>query len=142
MTDALARRTLLLVEDDQHLARSLVRMLTASGYEVVHIDRGDAAVECVQRQTFDVVVSDLGLPGASGLQVLAAARDADSSTMLILMSGDPTRASAAAAERLGVVAYLAKPLAPGELALRAASSGSIARPAARSPRATSHSAKW
>lgn len=131
--------SLLLVEDDAYVARSLLRMLSGTRFYVLHVTRGDVALECVKRRFFDVVLSDLGLPGASGLEVLAAARARNPATALLLMSGAPTQASEAAAAALGVVAYLAKPLTRAELAFalqkasRASASASL--PMAASDRA-------
>jgi DNA-binding response OmpR family regulator len=133
MTHATALETLLLVEDDQLLGRALVRTLTASGYDVTHVDRGDVAVQCLRRESFDVVLSDLGLPGASGLEVLAQARASRPSTRLLLMSGAPTHESTTAAEELGVVAYLAKPLAKAELAFALQHASRGARPPRLTP---------
>jgi two-component system response regulator PilR (NtrC family) len=107
--------SLLLVEDDALVARSLVRMLSVTGYDVVLAARGDDAIACLERRSFDVVLSDLQLPGASGLSVLAAARSLDADAALLLMSGAPTHASVVAAASLGVVAYFAKPLTREEL---------------------------
>jgi DNA-binding NtrC family response regulator len=116
MPNALEDRRLLLVEDDEHVARALHRLLSASGYHVLHVGTGDGAIDCLRRRTFDVVMTDLRLPGASGLEVLAAARAADANMPLVLMSGSPTTASASAAAALGVIAYLTKPIARPDLA--------------------------
>lgn len=115
MRDDVARRTLLLVEDEAPVARALVRMVVAAGLEVVHVTTGDAAMAQLQTRTFDVVMSDLCLPGMTGIEVLTAAREIDAALPLILMSGSPTVASARAAEALGVIAYLAKPMNRAEL---------------------------
>lgn len=116
MRDDGAPQTLLLVEDEAPVARALVRMLAATGLEVVHVATGDAAIEQLQTRSFDVVLSDLCLPGATGIEVLTAARAADPTLPLILMSGSPTAASSRAAAALGVVAYLAKPMDRAQLA--------------------------
>ncbi len=121
-----APRTLLLVEDEAPVARALVRMLAATRLEVVHVATGDAAIEQLRTRSFDVVLSDLCLPGATGIEVLAAARAADSTLPLILMSGSPTAASARAADALGVVAYLAKPMDRAQLAYALAQAGTSA----------------
>jgi CheY-like chemotaxis protein len=108
-------RTLLLVEDDEHVARSLVRLLAPTGCAVVHVASGDAALAALRSRSFDLVLSDLRLPGASGIEVLRVARAIDPALPLILMSGSPTAATARDAEALGVVAYLAKPVLRAEL---------------------------
>ena len=121
-------RTLLLVEDHERVARSLVRLLTAAGCEVVHVANGDAAIAALRTRTFDLVLSDLRLPGASGIEVLTAARATDPDLPLLLMSGSPTAATARDAEALGVVAYLAKPILRAELRYALHLSGLVSGP--------------
>ncbi|MDB4945925.1 MAG: Flagellar regulatory protein FleQ [Labilithrix sp.] len=101
--------TILLVEDDERLARSLTRMLQGGGYDVVHARDGEEAIETVRGRTFDAVFSDLNLPGVGGVAVLTAARQTDPDLPLVLMTGDPTPAAEDAAVALGVVGYLTKP---------------------------------
>lgn len=102
MRDDAAPRTILLVEDEALVARALARQLTAAGLEVVHVTNGDAALAQLRARAFDIVLSDLCVPGATGVEVLAAARAVDPALPLILMSGSPTAASARAAEEIGV----------------------------------------
>jgi ActR/RegA family two-component response regulator len=115
MSNVSTRPALLLVEDDLHVARSLARTLGALGYDVVHLANAPVATALLQDRAFDVVLSDLRLGAGSGLAVLAAARAAQPSARLVLMSGSPTPASARAAAELGVAAYLAKPMLRSEL---------------------------
>ena len=104
-----AAGTVLLIEDDQALARSLVRIMNAEGYQVVHVGTGAAAVEAVMSRSFDVVFSDLNLPGSSGVDVLNVVRAYDPDVPLVLMTGCPTVDTAIEAVSLGVLEYLVKP---------------------------------
>ncbi|MDB4944735.1 MAG: Flagellar regulatory protein FleQ [Labilithrix sp.] len=101
--------TVLLIEDDAPLARSLVRLMNAEGYQVVHVGSGAAAVEKVMSRSFDAVISDLNLPGASGVDVLNVVRAYDPDVPLVLMTGAPTVDTAIEAVSLGVLEYLVKP---------------------------------
>ena len=111
-----AQGTVLLIEDDVHLARSLVRVMNAEGYQVVHVGSGAAAVEKVMSRSFDAVISDLNLPGASGVDVLNVVRAYDPDVPLVLMTGAPTVATAIEACSLGVLEYLVKPTPRDEIA--------------------------
>ena len=101
--------TILLIEDDVHLARSLIRIMNAEGYSVVHVGSGAAAVDKVMNRSFDAVISDLNLPGASGVDVLNVVRAYDPDVPLVLMTGCPTVDTAIEACSLGVLEYLVKP---------------------------------
>ena len=104
-----AQGTVLLIEDDAALARSLIRVMNAEGYQVVHANSGSAAVEKVMSRSFDAVISDLNLPGASGVDVLNVVRAYDPDVPLVLMTGCPTVDTAIEACSLGVLEYLVKP---------------------------------
>jgi EAL domain-containing protein (putative c-di-GMP-specific phosphodiesterase class I)/ActR/RegA family two-component response regulator len=104
-----AQGTILLIEDDVPLARSLIRLMNAEGYQVVHVGSGSAGVDKVMSRSFDAVISDLNLPGASGVDVLNVVRAYDPDVPLILMTGCPTVDTAIEACSLGVLEYLVKP---------------------------------
>ena len=104
-----AQGTVLLIEDDAALARSLIRVMNAEGYQVVHANSGSAAVEKVMSRSFDAVISDVNLPGASGVDVLNVVRAYDPDVPLVLMTGCPTVDTAIEACSLGVLEYLVKP---------------------------------
>jgi EAL domain-containing protein (putative c-di-GMP-specific phosphodiesterase class I)/CheY-like chemotaxis protein len=105
----------LLVEDDEALARGLVRQITSAGYSVTHVARAADAVERLTGGTFDIVISDLNLPGASGVDVLEVARAYDKDVALVLMTGEPTLDTAIDAVGLGVLEYLVKPTSTEDL---------------------------
>ena len=107
---------ILLIEDDAPLARSLVRVIKAEGYDVVHVGSAAAAVDLVKEGSFDVVLSDLNLPGASGVDVLNLVRAYDPDVPLVLMTGAPTVDTAIEACNLGVLEYLVKPTPRDQLA--------------------------
>jgi EAL domain-containing protein (putative c-di-GMP-specific phosphodiesterase class I)/ActR/RegA family two-component response regulator len=104
-----ASGTVLLIEDDAPFARSLIRVMNQEGYQVVHVGSGAAAVEKVMSRSFDAVISDLNLPGASGVDVLNVVRAYDPDVPLVLMTGTPTVDTAIEAVTLGVLEYLVKP---------------------------------
>ena len=124
-----AQGTVLLIEDDAPLARSLVRVMNAEGYQVVHVGSGSAGVDKVMSRSFDAVISDLNLPGASGVDVLNVVRAYDPDVPLILMTGCPTVDTAIEACSLGVLEYLVKPT-PREQLVRVLARATEARRAA------------
>ncbi len=101
--------SVLLIEDDEAVARSMARLITTEGYKVVQASTSAAAVESFRAGSFDAVISDLHLPGASGVDVLNIMRAYDPDVPVVLVSGDPDMKSAIEAVSLGVLEYIVKP---------------------------------
>jgi len=106
-------RALVLVVDDDQVSRELVReLLVKMGCDVAVASSGEAAVREIQTRstkTFDLVVSDIRMLAASGLDVLKAARTRDPMTVVILMTGFGSMEGAVAAIREGAYDYISKP---------------------------------
>jgi EAL domain-containing protein (putative c-di-GMP-specific phosphodiesterase class I)/CheY-like chemotaxis protein len=99
----------LVVDDDPGVARSLQRLLSGAGYRVVVAGDGRAAAEALSRDAFAVIVSDIEMPGMSGVELLQAVRDRELDVPVILMTGAPTIDTAMEAVSLGALQYLTKP---------------------------------
>jgi DNA-binding NtrC family response regulator len=106
---------ILLIEDDASTAGSLQKVLCAEGYEVFVARRGDAGLEQAQQQTFDVVVTDLRMPGLGGLELVAQLHAAKPKQPIILMTAHGTTETAIEATKLGACDYLLKPFEADEL---------------------------
>jgi EAL domain-containing protein (putative c-di-GMP-specific phosphodiesterase class I) len=113
--EAARQGSILLVDDDEPLARSLSRVLQGAGYEVTIAHDGAVAAKAVMRRAFDVIVSDIQLPGMSGIDLLRVVRAYDLDVPLILMTGTPSIETATEAVSLGALDYLQKPFANGVL---------------------------
>jgi len=103
-------KSVLVVDDDATLARGVHRVLTAAGYDVVLAGDVPAASEEIRRRSFDVVLSDIQLPGPSGVDLLRNVREHDLDVPVILMTGMPTLETAMEAMQVGALQYLTKPL--------------------------------
>ncbi len=103
-------RRLLLVEDRESLRRMLARALDREGYEVVAVDDAPAATRAVASGEFDLVLTDLRLPGGSGLEVLAASRQAQPQTPVVVLTAYGSVATAVEAMKLGAADFLEKPV--------------------------------
>ncbi len=99
----------LLVEDELAIARAYARALSIAGLEVVHASDGAAAVRNLENATFDVVLSDIWMPGSDGIDVLRVARSRDQDVSVILITGAPSPEGAVKAAENGALLYLAKP---------------------------------
>ncbi len=104
----------LLVEDDDVLRALFERTLTKAGFNVTEVADGVAAARAIALQ-FDVIVSDIGLPGLSGIELLKKVRATDLDVPVILVTGDPSVETAASAVEQGAFLYLTKPVVPEKL---------------------------
>ncbi len=111
----LAQPSVLLVDDDVDVARAEERVLRKAGYDVTVVRDGATAIDAVMRRSFDVVVSDICMPGMSGISLLRALRSYDLGVPVILTTGNPTVESAMEAVALGAMLYLAKPVRDHDL---------------------------
>ncbi len=109
-----------LIEDDEELRPVLTRILHSAGYEPEVFDSGDRFLRERGPRTFDVVVTDFQMEGASGLDVLKACRAEEDPPEVLLVTGFASIRSAVEAMRLGAFDYLAKPADPKELLHRVA----------------------
>lgn len=102
--------TVLLVDDDPQVLRAYGRILRSAGFDVVPAADGRAAREALEARGFDVVMSDITLPGADGIEVLCAARARDPDLPVVLMTAGGDLQSAVRAVELGALRYLLKPV--------------------------------
>lgn len=109
------RSRVLLVDDDPLVARGYERTLRSSGYAVEVTDDGPAAVLRFKQHGFDVIITDVKMPGMSGLDLLRAIREHDLDVPVIIMTGSPDVQSATQAIEHGAFRYLLKPVDPAEL---------------------------
>lgn len=107
----------LLVEDRDSLRQVLRATLEGAGYGVVEAATGDDALAAVARERLLAVVTDLKLPGPSGHDVLAAAREADPDVPVLLMTAFGTVEDAVRAMKAGAFDFLTKPVDPDHLLL-------------------------
>lgn len=107
----------LVVDDDEAVREVIAAYFTKLGMTVTGATDGRSAISAIERSNgrFTVVVTDLSLPGADGLAVLRAARQANASSYVIIVTGYASLDSAIAAVRLGAYDYLTKPFSLGQL---------------------------
>src|SRR5262249_18480395 len=100
------RGSILIADDEDGVRDSLEQVLREEGYDVVATADGDAAIAALGTREFDVVISDLRMPGADGLSVLRNAREIAPQTLVLLMTAPATVDTAVEALRGGAPCYL------------------------------------
>jgi EAL domain-containing protein (putative c-di-GMP-specific phosphodiesterase class I) len=105
----------LVVDGDPADLRSMARSLRGQGYEVTEASSSDEAARLVDHYSFDVVLSDVALPGLHGSELLRRVRQRDVTVPIVFVAGSPRAESAAQALERGAFRYLTKPLAAEEL---------------------------
>jgi two-component system CheB/CheR fusion protein len=107
---------LLVVEDDADIRTSLVELLELTGHAVRGVADGPAALAALDKEAFDAVLLDIGLPGMSGYELAGAIRARpDRTPYLIALTGYGRPEDRAAATAAGINAHLTKPFRPDEL---------------------------
>ena len=105
-----ARPRLLLVDDEQNVLAALRRALRPRGFDVHTAESGEAGVQALDASEFDAVISDMRMPGMSGAQFLAHARERQPHAVRILLTGQADLESAMAAVNGGeIFRFFCKP---------------------------------
>ena len=104
-----ARETILVVDDEMHMQVLLKRILEKENYKVESASSGEEGLERLDQRWFDLVISDLQLPGMHGLEFIKKAKELSPTIPCIVLTGYGTIPSAVTAMKQGAFEYLTKP---------------------------------
>jgi CheY-like chemotaxis protein len=107
-----ALRKVLVVDDDPVVRTSFDRVLSRKGYAVITAENGDEAMRKLNEEQYDVVYTDIRMPGMSGLEVAERVRARRPWIPVVIVTGYGTEAAEARAKAAGVAGFLHKPLSP------------------------------
>src|SRR5213594_2487098 len=99
---------ILVVDDEQSMAQFLGIVLRKEGYQVTTVNSGRDALEKVKSDNFDVVITDIKMPGMDGIQLLQGIKKLDPSVPVVIMTAYASQQSAIDAVNLGAFQYLIK----------------------------------
>jgi DNA-binding NtrC family response regulator len=111
-------KNILIAEDEKTLREGLCQAFSEGGFKVVEAADGREALDKMERQVFDLVVTDLKMPGCDGMEVLKRARSLSEQTMVIIMTAFGTVDGAVEAIKEGAYDYIQKPFSIDELDLK------------------------
>lgn len=108
---------ILVVDDEQSLREVLSIMLKRAGYAVTSVSDGEEAIEHLNKEIFDLVITDLRMPKVDGMEVLKAVKSASPDTVVLVITAFATADSAVEAMKQGAYDYLTKPFQVDEVQL-------------------------
>ncbi len=111
---------ILLIDDEKESCLALSTLLSQVGYAVTSIHSGEAALGLLQSQSFDLIISDLFLPGISGIDILKKVKEISPRTCFILITGNASAETAVEAMKEGAFDYVTKPFNFEKLKLQVA----------------------
>jgi two-component system response regulator PilR (NtrC family) len=108
---------ILIVDDEQSMRELLSILLRKEGYEVVTAENGASALKAIQREIFDLVITDLRMPQFDGMALLKSVKDVSPDTIVIIITAFGTTEGAERARDLGAYDYIGKPFNNDEIKL-------------------------
>jgi len=105
-------KKVLVVDDDPVVGRSFERVLSGKGYAVITARDGEEALHKLDAEAYDVVFTDIRMPGMSGLEVAERVKASQPWLPVVIVTGYGTEENEARAEAAGVTEFLRKPLSP------------------------------
>jgi two-component system NtrC family sensor kinase len=112
---ALVNEHILVVDDEPGVVATCVRTLSRSGYVARGVGDSDSALHQLTQEVFDLLLTDIRMPGRDGLELLALAKELDPHLSVVMITGYGTMEHALRAIRLGAQGFLLKPFDPDEL---------------------------
>jgi excisionase family DNA binding protein len=114
------RRRVLVVDDEEAVLTLFRKTFERAHFDVDTAGDGAAAIECLRNNEYDLIVTDLQMPGIGGLGIIREVRRLGNDVPVVIVTGRSTEASAIEAINLGVSAYLTKPFRMGNIMAAAA----------------------
>jgi two-component system nitrogen regulation response regulator NtrX len=108
---------ILVIDDEAGIRSSLKGILEDEGYSVTTTDSGEAGLDILRNENYDLVLLDIWLPQMSGLEVLEKLKKAEEETQVVMISGHGSIATAVKATKLGAFDFLEKPLSLDKVVL-------------------------
>ncbi|MCL5023174.1 MAG: sigma-54 dependent transcriptional regulator [Nitrospirae bacterium] len=108
---------ILVIEDEKNMREILKMLLEGEGYGVSTAMHGNEGLDCLDRDIFDLIITDIKMPGVDGFQILKKAREISPDTFVIMITAFGTTESAIEAMKFGAYDYIHKPFKIDEIRL-------------------------
>ncbi|WP_141674300.1 response regulator, partial [Dissulfuribacter thermophilus] len=103
------KRCILLIEDELSMRLGITHALSGAGYEITACEDGKQGVKALGQRRFDLVITDLRLPGLNGMEVLSKAKEMYPDIGVIIITAFPEIETAVSAIKQGAFDYISKP---------------------------------
>lgn len=107
----------LVIDDDVSLLKLLKLQLEEKGFEVLTADKGQTGIELIRENDFDIILTDLHMPGINGIEMVKQAKEISPTTEIIMITGEGSTEKAIEATKAGAFYYVEKPVEFEELLL-------------------------
>ena len=119
MDQPMSSKRILVCEDDLMMQKAIEGRLTADGYHITAVSDGQAAIDRLEREEFDLVLTDLHMPQVTGMEIIHYLKhEMRSKTPVLVLSKDAMEDTVEDAYALGVDDFLNKPLRPAMLSAK------------------------
>jgi DNA-binding NtrC family response regulator len=105
----------LIVDDEKVMQESCSRILMKEGYRFYTVNSGEEAIEEFGRESYDLVLLDLKMPGMGGIETLRRLKEMEPGVTVLIITGYPSIETAVKAIKLGAYDYITKPFTPDAL---------------------------
>jgi DNA-binding response OmpR family regulator len=109
---------ILVAEDDPLILRTIETRLKKDGHEVIATEDGRSALQHIESDNPELIITDIMMPFASGLEIIVAVKKTGKKTPVIILSGMGQENTVLEAFKLGADDYITKPFSPNELSIR------------------------
>jgi DNA-binding NtrC family response regulator len=106
---------LLIVEDEDTLCKSLQRVFSKEGYEVDRADSAESAFKLLEKNSYDLIITDIILPGISGIELMSKYRETNPAQKVIIITAYASLTTAVEALKAGASDFIIKPLMHDEM---------------------------
>ena len=113
--DAKTKRKILVVDDEINVCKSIRQAIESEDHDVDMALSGEEALKKNEENPYDLIITDLMMPGISGMDLLTSLKTARSGVIVIMVTGYPTIKTAVQAIKIGAFDYLPKPFTPKDL---------------------------
>jgi len=107
--------SILLVDDEEEFVLMLASYIRSHGFEVETALDASQALPLIDENTFDLIITDINLPGMNGIELIKKSREKKTGIPAIVITAYPAQWSQEEACKIGVLEYMVKPLDPEEL---------------------------
>ena len=116
----MAKEKILIVDDEKDVLDLCKRILETQGYNVKSTHNGYEAIDIAHNEDFDLLLTDIKMPGMSGLEIAQMLKESDPGIICVTMTGFSTMDMAINALKLGIDEFILKPFTPKELIIAVA----------------------